>query len=130
MLRGGAYYSTVAAQLLNAHYNDLREIQVVNVRHHGAVTGWNPEWVLEMPCKISSAGIIPLPAKPLPLICESLITSVKAYEIMTVEAAVHHSRSAAFQALLAHPLGPSADKVKNVLDDMLETNKKYLGEFH
>lgn len=130
MLRGGAYYSTVAAQLLNAHYNDLEEIQVVNVRHHGAVTGWNPEWVLEMPCKISSGGIIPLPAKPLPLICESLITSVKAYEIMTVEAAVHHSRSAAFQALLAHPLGPSADKVKNVLDDMLETNKNYLEEFH
>jgi len=25
MKRGGAYYSTVATQLLNAHYNDLGE---------------------------------------------------------------------------------------------------------
>ena len=31
MKRGGAYYSTVATQLLNAHYNDLGETHVVNV---------------------------------------------------------------------------------------------------
>ena len=29
MQRGGAYYSTVATQLLNAHYNDLGETHVV-----------------------------------------------------------------------------------------------------
>ena len=37
MKRGGAYYSTVATQLLNAHYNDLDEIHVVDVRHNGVV---------------------------------------------------------------------------------------------
>ncbi len=31
MKRGGAYYSTVATQLLNAHYNDQDEVHVVNV---------------------------------------------------------------------------------------------------
>ncbi len=33
MKRGGAWYSTVATQLLNAHYNDLGETHVVNVPH-------------------------------------------------------------------------------------------------
>lgn len=40
MQRGGAYYSTVATQLLNAHFNDLQEQHVVNVAHRGAVPGW------------------------------------------------------------------------------------------
>jgi alpha-galactosidase/6-phospho-beta-glucosidase family protein len=35
----------------------------------------------------------------------------------------------AYEALLAHPLGPSADKVQAVLDDMLETHKAYLPLF-
>ena len=45
MKRGGAYYSTVATQLLNAHYNDLGEVHVVNTRHNGAVAGWPTDWV-------------------------------------------------------------------------------------
>lgn len=51
------------------------------------------------------------------------------YELLTVEAAVHGDRNAAYQALLAHPLGPTADKVQEVLDDMLETNKQWLPQF-
>jgi alpha-galactosidase/6-phospho-beta-glucosidase family protein len=30
---------------------------------------------------------------------------------------------------LTHPLGPSADKVEDVLEDLLRTNKKYLPQF-
>ena len=109
MLRGGAYYSTVATQLLNAHYNNLGETHVVNTAHAGAVPGWPSDWVLEMPCRVDKAGIHPLPAEPLPLVCFGLLAQVKSYELLTVEAAVHGDRKAAYQALLAHPLGPKAD---------------------
>ena len=51
------------------------------------------------------------------------------YELLTVEAAVHGDRNAAYQALLAHPLGPTADKVQDVLDDMLLTHKDYVPRF-
>jgi 6-phospho-beta-glucosidase len=129
MKRGGAYYSTVATQLLNAHYNDLAETHVVNVRHAGAVPGWDKDWVLEMPCRVDRAGIHPLPAEPLPPVCFGLLAQVKAYELLTVEATVHGDRNAAYQALLAHPLGPSADRVEAVLDDMLKTNREYLPQF-
>jgi len=129
MKRGGAYYSTVATQLLNAHYNDLGETHIVNTRNNGAVKEWPTDWVLEMPAKISRKGVEPLPAEPLPPVCFGLIAQVKSYELLTVEAAVHGDRNAAYQALLVHPLGPKADKIPAVLEDMLEMHKPYLPQF-
>jgi 6-phospho-beta-glucosidase len=129
MKRGGAYYSTVATQLLNAHHNDLGETHVVNVRHRGAVPGWPADWVLELPCRVGRAGIQPLPAEPLPLVCFGLLAQIKAFELLTVRAAVYGDRDAAYQALLTHPLGPSADRVQAVLDDVLETHRAHLPLF-
>jgi 6-phospho-beta-glucosidase len=129
MKRGGAYYSTVATQLLNAHYNDLGETHVVNTRHHGAVRGWPADWVLELPSRVGRAGIEALPVEPLPLACFGLLAQVKAYELLTVEAAVHGDRDAAYQALLTHPLGPAADRVRAVLEDMLTTHQTHLPQF-
>lgn len=91
--------------------------------------GWPEDWVLEMPCRIDRAGIHPLPTDPLPLACFGLIAQIKAYELLTVEAAVKGDRDALYQALLTHPLGPSADRVHVVLEDLLETNKQYLPQF-
>jgi 6-phospho-beta-glucosidase len=129
MLRGGAYYSTVATQLLNAHYNDLGETHIVNTRNDGAVADWPSSWVLELPATISRKGIVPLPAEPLPPVCFGLLAQVKSFELLTIEAAVHGDRAAAYQALLAHPLGPKADKIPEVLEDLLETNKFFLPQF-
>lgn len=129
MQRGGAYYSTVATQLLNAHYNDLAETHIINVAHRGTVPGWPEDWVLEMPCRVSAQGFEPLPAAPLPPACFGLLAQVKMFEMLTVAAAVYGDRNAAYQALLAHPLGPPADQVQAVLDDLLQTNRAYLPQF-
>ena len=129
MKRGGAYYSTVATQLLNSHYNDLSEVHVANVRNNGAVPAWPADWVLELPCRVDRAGVHPLPIAALSPVCAGLISQVKAYEQLTAEAALTGSRKLAYEALLVHPLGPSADKVQEVLDDLLETHKAYLPLF-
>ncbi len=135
MKRGGAYYSTLATQLIDSHYNDLGQEHVVNTRQDGAVPGWPTDWVLELPCQVGRAspahpsGIVPLPAEPLPPVCFGLLAQVKSYELLTVEAAVHGDRNAAYQALLANPLGPKAGQAQAVLEDMLETNRPYLPQF-
>ncbi len=129
MKRGGAYYSTVATQLLNAHYNDLNEIHVVNTRNSGAVKEWPADWVLELPARVKKSGISPVPTEPLPPACFGLIAAVKAYELLTVEAAVHGDRDAAFQALLVNPIGPRGENVQVVLDDLLETHREFLPQF-
>lgn len=129
MKRGGAYYSTLATQLIDSHHNDLGQVHVVNVRNNGAVKDWPADWVLELPAKVDAKGIHPLPADPLPASCFGLISQVKMYELLTVEAAVHGDRNSMYQALLTNPLGPSADKVQAVLEDMLETNRQWLPQF-
>jgi 6-phospho-beta-glucosidase len=93
------------------------------------VPGWPADWVLEMPARVSRAGVEPLPVEPLPPVCFGLLAAVKSYELLTVEAAVHGDRKALYEALLAHPLGPSADQIPSVLDDLLEINRPYLPRF-
>jgi 6-phospho-beta-glucosidase len=129
MKRGGAYYSTLATQLINSHHNDLGQVHVVNVRNNEAVKQWPADWVLELPARVDKHGIHPLPADPLPPACFGLIAQVKMYELLTVEAAVHGDRNALYQALLTHPLGPHADRVQDVLEDILETNRQWLPQF-
>lgn len=129
MKRGGAYYSTLATQLINSHHNDLGQIHTVNVRNNGAVAEWPADWVLEMPVKVDRQGVHPLPTKPLPPTCFGLISHVKMYELLTVEAAVHGDRKALYEAILTNPLGPQADQVGAVMEDLLETNKAFLPQF-
>lgn len=129
MKRGGAYYSTLATQLLNAHFNDLGERHIVNIRQAGAVDGWPSDWVLEMPAIVDRSGFHPIEVDPLPDVCFGLLSQVKSYEILTAQAAITGDREIAFEALLANPIGPSADKVQAVLDDMLETHRDHLPQF-
>jgi 6-phospho-beta-glucosidase len=129
MKRGGAYYSTLATQLLDSHYNDLGQVHIVNVRNNGAVPEWPSDWVLEIPSKVNRNEIKPLSAKPLPHVSAGLVAQVKAYELLTVEAAVNGDRNAGYQALITHPLGPKVAQAKAVLDDMLQTNRALLPQF-
>ncbi len=129
MKRGGAYYSTAATQLLAAHHKNSGETHVLNTAHRGAVPGWPADWVLEMPCRVDAAGVHPLPTRPLPPVCFGLLAQVKSFEILTVEAAVHGDWDAGYQALLAHPLGPPAGRIGELLEEMLEINRAELPGF-
>jgi 6-phospho-beta-glucosidase len=129
MQRGGAYYSTVATKLINSHFNDLNEEHVVNVRNGGAIPDYALDWVMELPARVGSTGVSPIPNRPLPASCYALVAAVKSFELLTIEAAINGDRRAAYEALLAHPLGPPADQIQTVLEDMLETNRNFLPQF-
>lgn len=129
MKRGGAWYSTLATQLVAAVCNDTGAVHVVNAPHRGAVPGWPEDWVLELPCRVDAAGVHPLPARPLPPECFGLLACVKQAELLTVEAAVHGDRAALYRALLVHPLGPPADRIQAALDDLIGTHRAYLPRF-
>ena len=129
MKRGGAYYSELATRVIDDHRNDRGGVHVINARNGGAVSGWPADWVLELPARVDRSGVHPLGAKALEGAPAGLVAAVKAYELLIVEAAVKGDRRAAYEALLAHPLGPSADRVGAVLDDLLETNRALLPRF-
>lgn len=84
---------------------------------------------MELPATIQRAGIVPVPTEPLHPAVAGLVAAVKAYELLTVEAAVHGDRDAAYEALLANPIGPEVEQAQALLDEMLEINKPYLPQF-
>jgi 6-phospho-beta-glucosidase len=130
MQRGGAHYSTLATELIEAHYNNTGQVYIVNIPNQGAVKDYPADWVLELPARVDRSGIHPLPAQPLPQACSELVERVKAFELLTVQAAAHGDRQAALQALLAHPLGPPAEMAEHVLADLLQTNRRWLPQFN
>jgi 6-phospho-beta-glucosidase len=126
MKRGGAHYSTAAFHLVDAIENDLNARQVVCCRNNGAIPTFDDDVAVEVSALIGKDGAKAIPQeKPAPII-RGLMQEVKAYESMTVEAAVTGDRNIAYQALLLNPLMPNAVECEAVLNDVLETNKQFL----
>lgn len=127
--RGGAWYSDAACALINAISNDKKEIHIVNTCNNGALGGLPDDVVVEIPAMVNSAGPHPLVAGELPIGIRGLVQVVKAYEQLTVEAAVHGSREQALLALANHPLVPTVDIAEGLLHRILEANKEFLPQF-
>jgi len=85
--------------------------------------------VVEVPCLVGAAGPIPLTVGRLPILARGLVHSVKAYEELTIEAAVTGDRWTALQALVTHPLVLSFGVAKALLNSILEANREYLPQF-
>ncbi len=124
--RGGAHYSTAAFQLIEAIQQDSRDRQIVCCRNAGAVPGFDDNAVLEVPAVIDGTGARAIPQPPPQHSIRGLMQTIKAYETMTVEAAVTGDRDAAFLAMLTHPLLPDARRCEMLLDELLEINREFL----
>ncbi|MDE6127953.1 MAG: 6-phospho-beta-glucosidase, partial [Lachnospiraceae bacterium] len=127
--RGGARYSEAAINLIDSIYNDSQDVQVVDVMNHGLIPQLPDDCVIETNCVIGKDGAKPLPDTDVPLSVIGLICQVKAYEILTIEAAVSGDRGVALRAFLNHPLVRDVRDARAALSEMLEANKEYLPQF-
>jgi 6-phospho-beta-glucosidase len=127
--RGGAYYSDVALSCISSIVNNKPVVEALNVVNRGAVPGISADSVVDVSCMVDGRGPHPLAQKPLPPEVLGLVQQVKAYESLTVQAAVTGDVQTAFFALLNHPLLPGADTVRPILRDILDANRDYLPQF-
>lgn len=127
--RGGARYSDAACSLIDSIYNNKKDIQTVNVLNCGTNADLPYQAVIERNCVIDANGAHPLHIGHTPLKIRGLLQTVKAYEQLTIEAAVTGNYEAALQALTIHPLVNSATVARSILDDILAENKEYLPQF-
>jgi len=127
--RGGAHYSDAACSLINAIYNDKKEIHTVNVRNNGTILDLPEDVSIETNCIIDKNGAHPISIGHVPTRIRGLMQAVKAYEELTVEAGVTGNYDTALQALTIHPLIPSATIAKQILDDIIKENKDYLPQY-
>jgi len=129
-LRGGALYSTAAVAAVEAMENDKGEFHVVNVKNNGILDFLADDDVVEVKCRLNKDKVIPMPVHPVDNgYIIGLIQAVKAYEKLTVKAAVNGSREDALAALMLHPLVGDYYKASKALGEMLEANKAYLPRF-
>ncbi len=124
--RGGAYYSDAAVSLISAIYNDKNEIHTVNVLNNGTITNVPDNAVIEANCIIGRNGPRPIHIGAAPTKISGLINLVKAYEQLTVKAAVSGSYYDALTAINANPLITEYADGKAILDEFIEAHSPYL----
>lgn len=127
--RGGAFYSTAAVNLIESLVTDKQDIQIVNLQNNGTVPELPPQVSVEVPCRITKEGPVPLEQRPLEPEIRGILQVVKAYEELTVEAAAKGDRRSALLALATHPLVRQVAEIEGILDEILEENRDYLPQF-
>jgi 6-phospho-beta-glucosidase len=127
--RGGAYYSEAAAQLIASLHAGTGDQQVVDIRNDGALPDLPADAVVEIPARIDVDGAHPSRLEPLAPEMLGLVQQVKAYEHLTVRAAIDGDRDAALKALIANPLVARYSVATALLDALLEANRRHLPRF-
>ncbi len=127
--RGGAHYSEAAVNLIDSLFNGDGKIHYVNVANNGTIADLPDNVAIECNCRVTEWGATPLNIGKLPLMLKGQLQIMKAFEELTIEAAVTGDYLKAIQALTINPLVNDYDKAKAVLDDMLVVHEKYLPQF-
>jgi 6-phospho-beta-glucosidase len=117
--RGGGGYAGITFAVMKAILNDTGEELTCNVPNRGAVEGVDDDAVVEVVCRVDRNGAHPLPVGSIPIAFRGVMLALKAYETLTVEAAVKRDKRLAALALLNHPLCGDLDVIEPMLDEML-----------
>lgn len=128
-LRGGAFYSDAAVNLISSIANDKKDIQVVNTRNRGAIASLPHESAVEISAIITKNGPVPLATGPLPVAAEGIVQQLKAFERLTVQAALSGRYEDAYVALVTNPLVQSEALGRKALNDLLLAHEKHLPAF-
>jgi 6-phospho-beta-glucosidase len=127
--RGGAFYSEASAMLIESLYADRGDVQVVNVCNRGSIPGLDDDAVVEVGCRVGREGAVPLPVDPLAPEMHDLVARAKAYERLTVRAAVSGDREVALEALRANPLVRDPAVAEPLLEALLAASRDHLPAF-
>lgn len=128
--RGGAHYSDAACEVVNAIYNDLNSEQYVIIPNNGHIKNIDPDWSIEITCKIGKEGAVPtdritkFDEKVL-----GLISSIKSFEVEASKAAISGDYKQLILAMNVNPLIHSDQDAKKLVIEMLKANKEYLPQF-
>jgi 6-phospho-beta-glucosidase len=112
----GGGYDRVALRLMRAVARDERTTLVLNVPNRHTLAGLDTDAVVEVPCAVDANGWRPYATDPLDPHASGLVSTMKAVERSTIEAALSGSYATATKALALHPLVGSVTVARGVLD--------------
>ncbi|MCJ7518579.1 MAG: hypothetical protein MUO42_02775, partial [Anaerolineaceae bacterium] len=101
------------------------KVMILNVPNRGALPGMAQYDVVETTVLVGNGVVRPFSMGTLPDADLGLMKSVKAYERLTIDAAVKDSYPLALKALTLHPLVPGFNIARKILDDYLAQHGDY-----
>lgn len=122
-------YAGVALDLMEAFARGTALHTAVNVPNGTAITGMGADDVVEVSCVADGSGVTPVAIGAIPESQLLLMRAVKLYERLTVEAIARRSRRVATEALMAHPLVLSYSRARALVDEYLEANRAFAGDW-
>lgn len=122
----GNYIVDIAYAIIH----NTRERFTVNKKNHGAISNFDPEAVVETPAYVGSMGAETINIGEIPTMQKGLMEMQKAYEKLTVDAALSGSYQTALEAVLLNKTIPNYTVGKKVLDELYEANKGLWPELH
>jgi len=128
--RGGHLYSEAAIALIASLSGAEPGYHVIDVQNQGVIDFLPDKSVIETCCYVEKNSIrrMPLTVSPCDTL-RALLTSVKAYETLTVQAAMTGDRQTALRALACNPITADLDRAQPCLLEMLEQNRSLLPNF-
>lgn len=128
--KGGAQYYLPVLQAMQAIVSDSGEVVVADVRNGTALPDLPTNVCVEVPARVFRDHTEPLPVGAMPLSVRGLVQTVKAYEELTIQAALTGSREVAIEALMANPLVGSFSRASRFFSQVLENERQYIPQFY
>ncbi|HZR38825.1 MAG TPA: hypothetical protein VFB12_01825 [Ktedonobacteraceae bacterium] len=126
--RGGIHELELAIDVMDAIYNDRKEVWYVNMPNNGAIKDFPDDLVVEMVGYVDRNGVDPLVQGHLPRHLRGLVLHLGEYQALTAEAAWSGTRKDGIRALASNPLIHSLHKAEAIYDEMAAAHSDYLPE--
>ena len=104
-----------------------------NVLNTHLIDNLPEEACVEVPCLVDNSGITPCHVGRLPLQLAAMNMTNINCQLLTIEAAVTHSRDTVYQAAMLEPHTAAELSINDIVamcDDLLEAHKDWLPEYH
>jgi 6-phospho-beta-glucosidase len=124
--RGGIHELELAIDVMDAIYNDRKEVWSVNVPNRGAIADFPDDLVVEVVGYVDRNGVVPLVQGHMPRQVVGLVKMLGEYQALTAEAAWSGNRVDAIRALASHPLVFSLHTAEAIYDEMAAAHRQYL----
>jgi 6-phospho-beta-glucosidase len=109
-------YEAEAIAVVEAISRNEDRVLVVDTANRGSMPFLDESAVVEVPCVVGRAGVLPTAVGAVPDHARALMETIKAVERTTIRAALTGSRELAVRALALHPLVPSVNVARRILD--------------
>jgi 6-phospho-beta-glucosidase len=126
--RGGIHELELAIDVIDAVFNDRKEVWPVNVPGRGSIVDFPDDLVVEVPGYVDRHGVHPIAQGHMPRHLSGLLKMLGEYQALTAEAAWSGTRRDAIRALASHPLVFSLPLAETIYDEMAAAHRQYLPE--